>query len=91
MLAFLEDVRTQIEAIETAGERKIKLEQELAQAGAAYQESAAALTKARKAAAEKLAKKVETELDSLALESAVFRIEVQEAKWRSMERIAWNF
>jgi DNA repair protein RecN (Recombination protein N) len=42
---------------------------------------AAALTKARKAAAEKLAKKVETELDSLALESAVFRIEVREANW----------
>jgi DNA repair protein RecN (Recombination protein N) len=39
------------------------------------------LTKARKAGAEKLAKKVETELDSLALESAVFRIEVREAGW----------
>ena len=81
VLAFLEDVRARMEAIETAGERKAKLEQELAQASAAYAERAAALTKARKAGAEKLAKKVETELDSLALENAVFRIEVREAGW----------
>jgi DNA repair protein RecN (Recombination protein N) len=81
VLAFLEDVRTKMEAIETAGERKAKLEQDLAQASSAYQERASALTGARKVAAEKLAKKVETELDSLALESAVFRIEVKDANW----------
>lgn len=81
VLAFLEDVRAKMEAIEMAGEHRAKLEQDLAQASAAYRERAAALTSARKAAAEKLAKKVETELDSLALESAVFRIEVREANW----------
>jgi DNA repair protein RecN (Recombination protein N) len=81
VLAFLEDVRSRMEAIETAGERKTKLEQELDQASAAYGERAAALTKARNAAAEKLAKKVETELDSLALENAVFRVELREANW----------
>ncbi len=81
VLAFLEDVRTKMEAIETAGERKAKLEQDLAQASSAYRERASALTGARKVAAEKLAKKVETELDSLALENAVFRIEVREANW----------
>src|ERR1700691_1245420 len=81
VLAFLEEVRTKMEAIETAGERKAKLEQDLAQASSAYRERAGALTGARKVAAEKLAKKVETELDSLALESAVFRIEVREANW----------
>jgi DNA repair protein RecN (Recombination protein N) len=81
VLAFLEDVRTKMEAIETAGERRAKLVQDLAAASAAYVERAAALTNARKAAAEKLAKKVETELDSLALESAVFRIEIREANW----------
>ena len=36
VLAFVEDVRTKMEAIETAGERKAKLEQDLAQASAAY-------------------------------------------------------
>ena len=81
VLAFLEDVRTKMEAIETAGERRSKLEQDLTQASGAYREHARALTIARKAAAEKLSKKVETELDSLALESAVFRIEVREANW----------
>ncbi|HTC88352.1 MAG TPA: DNA repair protein RecN [Bryobacteraceae bacterium] len=81
VLAFLEDVRTKLEAIETAGDRRAKLEEDLAQASVAYQERAAALTSARKTAADKLAKKVETELDSLALESAIFRIEVLEANW----------
>src|SRR6202034_942732 len=81
VLAFLEDVRMKMEAIETSGERKAKLERDLAQASSAYQERASTLTGARKVAAEKLAKKVETELDSLALESAVFRIEVREANW----------
>jgi DNA repair protein RecN (Recombination protein N) len=81
VLAFLEDVRSKMDAIESAGERKGKLEQELVQASTDYAKRAGALTKARKAGAEKLAKKVETELDSLALESAVFRIEVREAAW----------
>lgn len=81
VLAFFEDVCAKLDAVETAGERRTKLEQDLAQASAAYREKAAALTRARKAAAEKLAKKVEAELDSLALESAVFRIEVREADW----------
>jgi DNA repair protein RecN (Recombination protein N) len=81
VLAFLEDVRTKMDAIETAGERKTKLTHDLAQGGTAYQQRAAALTSARKAAAEKLAKKVEAELDSLALESAVFRIDVREVSW----------
>jgi DNA repair protein RecN (Recombination protein N) len=81
VLAFLEEVRAKMEAIETAGERRAALDRELAAAGAAYQERARSLTVARKAAAEKLAKKVETELDSLALENAVFRIEVRECNW----------
>jgi DNA repair protein RecN (Recombination protein N) len=81
VLAFGQDVRSKMETIETAGERKAKLEQELAQGSTAYAKCAGGLTKARKAGAEKLAKKVETELDSLALESAVFRIEVREAGW----------
>lgn len=81
VLDFLRDVQMKTDAIETAGERRSKLEQELAQASAAYAEAAAVLTTARKAAAEKLAKKVETELDSVALENAVFRIEIREANW----------
>lgn len=48
---------------------------------AEYAKCAAGLTKARKAGAEKLAKKVETELAALAFASAVFRIGVEEAAW----------
>ena len=81
ILAFLEDVRTKMEAIETAGERRTKLERDLGEASAAYRDRARALTDARKTAADKLSKKVETELDSLALEAAVFRIEVRESGW----------
>lgn len=81
VLAFLEDVQAKMEAIETAGERRSRLSADLALASEAYRDHAAIMTGARKTAAEKLAKKVETELDSLALESAVFRIEVQEANW----------
>ena len=81
VLAFLDDVRAKLEVIETAGERRTRLERDLAQASAAYREKAAELSGARKAAAEKLAKKVETELDSLALESALFRIVVKDANW----------
>jgi DNA repair protein RecN (Recombination protein N) len=81
VLAFSQDVRARLEAIETAGERKLILERDLTAASAAYVSQAGELTKARNSAAEKLAKKVETELDSLALESALFRIEVRSANW----------
>lgn len=81
VLAFLEDVRGRLEVVETAGERKAKLEQQLKRASDDYFAAAATLTAERRAAAEKLAGKVEKELDSLALGSAVFRIEVQPAAW----------
>ena len=80
VLAFLDHVRAQMDAVESAGERRVKLEREAAERSEAYREAAAALTKLRKAAAAKLAKKVETELDSLALENAVFRVEVSVAE-----------
>jgi DNA repair protein RecN (Recombination protein N) len=81
VLAFLENVREQLAAVETAGERKVKLEQEVTRSSDAYREAAASLTKLRKSAAEKLTRKVEGELGSLALENAVFRVELQPASW----------
>jgi DNA repair protein RecN (Recombination protein N) len=89
VLAFLDNVRAQIEAVETAGQRRAKLEQDLASSSDAFREAARALTKSRVAAAQKLAKKVEGELSSLALESAVFRIEIQPATWseRGADRV----
>lgn len=81
VIAFLEDVRARMNAVETAGERKTALEQELARTSEAYRQAAEALRAARKSAATRLAKKVQGELGSLALESATFRIEVREAPW----------
>ncbi|HUJ49627.1 MAG TPA: hypothetical protein VLW25_05495, partial [Bryobacteraceae bacterium] len=80
VLAFLDHVRAQMDAVESAGERRVKLEREAAERSKAYREEAAALTKLRRAAAAKLAKKVAAELDSLALENAVFRVEVSAAE-----------
>jgi DNA repair protein RecN (Recombination protein N) len=81
VLAFRETVRSQMDSVENAGERKARLEQELARSADAYRDAASALTKARKAAADKLAKKVGSELATLALEGAVFKIDVQVAPW----------
>ncbi len=80
VLAFLEQVRMQMNAVESAGERRVKLEREAAERGEAYLDEAAALSKLRKAAAAKLAKKVEAELDALALGKAEFRIELAAAE-----------
>ena len=89
VLAFLDQVRAQLDSVETAGERKNRLEQELARSAEEYRAAAEELTKLRKSAAEKLAKKVEGELDSLALENAVFQIELQAANWseRGADRV----
>jgi DNA repair protein RecN (Recombination protein N) len=89
VLAFFDHVRAQIEAVETAGQRRAKLEQNLASSSEDFREAAGTLTKSRVAAAQKLAKKVEGELSSLALESAVFRIEIQSATWseRGADRV----
>jgi DNA repair protein RecN (Recombination protein N) len=81
VLAFLDNVRAQLQAMETASERRASLERQLADARENYRNASDALTGKRQAAAEKLAAKVEKELDSLALESATFRIEVQPASW----------
>jgi len=79
VLAFLDQVRAQMDAVESAGERRAKLQQEAAARSESFRAAASALTELRKAAAEKLAKKVEAELDSLAMENAVLRIVIQPA------------
>jgi DNA repair protein RecN (Recombination protein N) len=79
VLAFFDQVRAQMDAVESAGERRTKLRQEAAARGETFRAAASALTQLRRTAAGKLAKKVETELDSLAMENAVLRIEIQAA------------
>jgi DNA repair protein RecN (Recombination protein N) len=89
VLAFLENVRHQMDAVEDAGERKARLEKELAQLAEEYRAAAAELTEQRKRAAKKLAGKLEEELGSLALENTVFRMNLQPTSWsvRGADRV----
>jgi len=81
ILAFLATVRGQIAAMEGAGERMQQLRVELASLAVAYEQAAAALTKARLAAAKELGQRVEKELASLAMERTVFQVRVGSAAW----------
>jgi DNA repair protein RecN (Recombination protein N) len=83
ILAFLEDVRRQIESVENAGERIEELRNLQKRLAAAYEKAAADLTSRRSTAARKLEKRVETELAELAMERTVFRIQIAPAEWSS--------
>ena len=73
---FLEKVRAQIATVETAGERMEKLRKEQARLAADFDKHAAELSDRRKAAARKLEKRMAAELAPLAMERAVFQVEV---------------
>ncbi len=81
IIAFLAQVRGEIESVETAGERKAELERERTRFAAAFEEAAGALSQRRKEAARKLEKQMETELASLAMERTTFRVAVGPAAW----------
>jgi DNA repair protein RecN (Recombination protein N) len=81
ILAFLEEVRTQIAAVENAGERMEQLRKARHTLASEYEELAAKLTKCRQDAAKELSRRVEKELASLAMERTVFQIDLQTAQW----------
>jgi DNA repair protein RecN (Recombination protein N) len=81
ILLFLEDVARKIGEVETAGERLENLQREREKLAAEYEQAAAGLTSKRKAAALRLAARVEDELKPLAMERAVFRIQMEPAEW----------
>lgn len=89
VVQFLDTVRGQIEGVEHAGERRAQLDRELQSITADYKQAAAELTTVRKAAAQKLAAKIERELASLALASTVFQIQINPASWsvRGADRV----
>jgi DNA repair protein RecN (Recombination protein N) len=67
--------------VENASERRAALEEERAELAAAYQSAADGLTAARTEAARQLEKNVETELASLAMERATFRVRLDREAW----------
>ena len=81
ILAFLDEARRRIEAVEHAGERIEELRRSRQRLSGEYEKLAAELTARRAAAARKLEKKVEAELAQLAMERTVFRVAVARAEW----------
>jgi DNA repair protein RecN (Recombination protein N) len=80
-LAFLNQVKTDLAAVEHSTERRQTLEKEIAQAAAAYESAASRLSVKRREGALRLAQRVERELAALAMEKTrvEIRIETQES------------
>lgn len=89
MLAFLSTVSAQLSALENAGERKAELQRRREELSSQYAKSSAELTALRSTAARKLAKKVEKELESLAMANSIFKIELKPVAWseRGADRV----
>jgi DNA repair protein RecN (Recombination protein N) len=81
VIAFLEDARTQLAAVETSGERQESLRKELRALASAYETAAGSLSARRKEAAKSLAKRVQTELAALAMERSRVEIRVSPMEW----------
>jgi DNA repair protein RecN (Recombination protein N) len=81
VLEFLAEVRGQIAAVESAGERMEELRREQARLAAEFEKRAAELSERRAAAARKLEKRVAAELAPLGMERAVFRVDLAPAAW----------
>ncbi len=81
VLAFLEDARAQLAAVETSGERQESLRKELRALTAAYESAAGSLSTRRKEAAKTLSKRVQTELAALAMERSRVEIRVSPTEW----------
>jgi DNA repair protein RecN (Recombination protein N) len=81
VLSFLDEVRRQIASVENASERVETLRRERTRLATEFESSAGGLTARRRAAAQKLEKRVEAELAQLAMERTVFRVDLAAAPW----------
>jgi len=81
VLKFLEDVRRELNAVETSSDRQTALRKEVAELAASYEAAAKKLSAARTSAAKRLSKAVESELASLAMERTKIEIRVAPAPW----------
>ncbi|MBE0657641.1 MAG: DNA repair protein RecN [Bryobacteraceae bacterium] len=79
ILAFLESVRAQIDAVENASAFRERLRAEIREKESAFRAAALKLRDARQKSARKLERQVETELASLAMKGTRFRIAATEA------------
>jgi DNA repair protein RecN (Recombination protein N) len=81
VLAFLEEVRANLNAVESADDRRNKLQKEVAGFAQDYETAAKKLSAQRKKAALDLSKRVEQELAALAMEKTRVGIRVEAAEW----------
>lgn len=89
ILAFLAQVSAQLNAVETAGERRAQLARERDTLAADYERAARQLSRERQAAAGKLEAQVQEELAALAMAGTLFRVEFTEGAWtaRGADRV----
>ena len=81
ILAFLEGVRAQIDAVEHAGERMEALRKKRAQLAEQYEKLANALGERRREAALELQRGVQQELAGLAMDRTIFEVQFVPAPW----------
>ena len=81
IVRFGGEVRSHLASVEHAGERREELETERKALSVEFEKLTAGLSSARQAAARKLERRVEAELAQLAMERALFRVEVVPAAW----------
>lgn len=81
ILAYLEEVRANLDAAESADQRREELRAARERFAGEYQRLAERVSSQRREAARELARKVESELATLAMEGSVFRIELKSAAW----------
>ena len=81
VLAFFEEARTNLAAVESADDRRSKLQKEAAALASTYEAAAGKLSAKRKESARELGKRIEQELAALAMEKTRVEIRVQSAEW----------
>ncbi len=91
VLAFLAEVRAQIEQVEHTGERLEELRRERERLTREYEQAAGEMSALRTRAARSLEKGVEAELAALAMERTTFRVEIHAAPWSAAgaDRVAF--
>jgi DNA repair protein RecN (Recombination protein N) len=91
IIAFLQKVRTELSSAEDVGERRAQIEKERGRLASEFSTAAAKLTAARTKAGEELARRVETELGSLAMAKTKFHVSVEPAAWSTSGADAIQF
>ncbi len=81
VIAYLAQVTADLDKVENADAQRAKLDAERARLAREYESAAAQLTEARRKAARKLEKRIESELSQLAMERSRFVVNISAAEW----------